>query len=555
MESIAIEGGHFMSRKYIIRDPLALLREGVIRSRGYAIWRSNLFVAEAIADIVKPCFGPKGYSKLVIDKFSEGTVTNHGAAILEKLDLHHPTAKIIKEAAITVDKTVGDGTKTTTILIGELLKRSAELATMNVKVNTIIQGYMIAYYKALERLQSLSVTFNSIDTVIVKESVKTLFNSRSLSHADHLSQLATQAIMLVINKDGCSSKPLDIDSIRIVRKTGGSFSDSTVLEGVLIKKQVAHPAMPRFIKNAKIAVLNMALKIDEFRHLQPYKYRIDIKDPNSVSQFKMEEAEVVKRMVDKLISSGANVVICRKRIGSVAKQLLARAGVLGISRLLNEKDFMSVAKITGARVVSSLEDLKEEDLGYANVVKEVVIGEERMLVIEGCGKAAGATILLRGFSENLLNDMEHAFKDSITYVSSLLDGSAYLPGGGAVEQALAVAIRGEALKHTGKVQEAILTCADALETIPRLLAENSGYDPIDVITELREKHEKGECYYGFNALNGKVCDTLESKIIESYKMKEQVLKTTFETAITILRIDDLIDRRYAKRHEGELGGD
>ncbi len=543
-----------MSKKFIIRDPFALHREGVFKSRGYAAWRSNIYVAEAVSDILKPCFGPKGMSKLVIDKFSEGALTSHGMEILEKLDLHHPVAKLLREASKTVDKTVGDGTKTTIILIGELLKKAADLATRQLKINTIIQGYMIAYNTALKRLRSFSILVNTLDSNSIKKIVSTMFTGRALVNADYFSELATQAINATIRKNG-DNRVLDRDAVKIVKKAGGSITESKVLDGVIIEKGVAHPAMPRIIKNPKIAMLNMALKIDEFRHLQPFKYHIDINRPSSVSQFLREEERLIQSMVERVLSVGANVVICRKKMGDVAKQLLAKAGVMGISRLLNEKEFTSVAKITGARIVSTIEDIKEEDLGRAELISEVRIGSERVLAIEGCNNAGGVTVLLRGFSDNVLNDIEHAFKDSITYVSSMFGWPAYLPGGGAVEETLAIAIRKEALGHVGKEQEAILACADALETVPRLLAENSGHDPIEILAELRAKHRKGENHYGFDAISGEVCDTVKSGIIESYRMKEQVLKTTFETAIMLLRVDELVDRRYAKRHEGELGGE
>jgi chaperonin GroEL (HSP60 family) len=543
-----------MSRKFIIRDPFALHREGVLKSRGYAAWRSNIYVAEAISDVLKPCFGPKGMSKLVIDKFTEGTLTSHGAEILEKLDLHHPVARLLSEASKTVDKTVGDGTKTTIILIGELLRKAADLATKQLKVNTIIQGYSIAYNTALKNLRSFSMAVNTVDSNSIKKFVSAMFTARTLGNADHLSELATQAIATTIRKNG-DNKVLDRDAVKIVKKAGGSIMESKVLDGVIIEKGVAHPAMPRIIKNPRIAMLNMALKIDEFKHLQPFKYHIDINKSGSINQFLQEEERIVRSMVERVLSVGANVVICRKRMGDVAKQLLAKAGVMGVSRLLNEKEFTSVAKITGARIVSSIDDIREEDLGRAGLIREMQIGSERVLAIEGCNSSGGVTVLLRGFSENVLNDIEHAFKDAITYVSSMLEGPAYLPGGGAVEESLAIAIRKEALEHVGKEQEAIISCADALETIPRLLAENSGHDPLEVLTELRAKHEKGENQYGFDAFTGEVCDMIKLGIVESHRMKEQVLKTAFETAIMLLRVDELVDRRYAKRHEGELGGE
>jgi len=312
--------------------------------------------------------------------------------------------------------------------------------------------------------------------------------------------------------------------------------------------------MPRIIRDAKIAVLNMALKIDEFRHLQPYKYEINIRDPVYLEQFLEEEEKIVRAMVEKIISVGANVVICRKKIGRIASQLLAEAGIIGIGRLLKEEDFNAVAKITGASIVSDLNDLKEEDLGRASIVREEKFGDKSVVIIEGCNNFEGVTLLLRAGLENLLNEVEHAINDAIRYIISLLEEPAYAPAGGAVEEALAIAIRNESTKYSGKEQIAMHAFANALESIPRLLISNAGYDPADILPELRFKHLNGEHYYGIDPYSGKVVDMIRNNTIESYKAKEQVLKTSFETATLLLRVDEVIDRRYAKRHEGELGG-
>ncbi|MCF8884656.1 MAG: hypothetical protein L4877_02540 [Aigarchaeota archaeon] len=542
-----------MPGKYIIRDPLALHREGVIKSHGLTTWKDNIAVANYISETLKSSLGPRGMFKFVRDKFDESAVTKDGAIILEKMDLHHPVAKILREAAKTVEITVGDGTKTTIILIGELLKRAENLISHKIKVNKIIEGYMIAYNIALKKLQEIKKSFNVYDEKILRNLLSTLFHGRGLDDSKYISELATRSISVVLKKLN-GKIVLDREAIKIVKKLGGSIMDSKIINGVVISSEFAHPSMPRILKNARIAVLNMALKIDEFRHLQPYKYYIDIKKPHHINRFLEEERNIVKTMIDKIISVGANVVICRKKIGKIAKQLLAEAGIIGISRLLNEEEFMSVARITGANVVSDIDDLREEDLGRAMTVREEKIGEERVTIIEGCSGHSGITLLLRGGSEKVLDEVEHTLKDSIRYVSSLLEEPAYLPGGGAVEEALAVTIRHESLTYRGKEQVAMHAFANSLETIPILLVRNSGCNALDIISELRSWHVNGQHKYGFDAFSGKVVDVLDSGIIESYKMKEQVLKTAFEVTTMLLRIDEVVDRRYAKRHEGELGG-
>lgn len=542
-----------MPGKFIIRDPLALHREGVIKSQGLTAWKDNISVANYLSETLKSCLGPRGMFKLVRDKFDETAVTKDGAIILEKMDLHHPVAKMLRETAKTVEMTVGDGTKTTIILIGELLRRAENLISHKIKVNKIIEGYMIAYNIALRKLREIKKTFNIYDEKTLRNLLLTLFYSRGLDYPSYISELATRSISVALkNQNG--KIVIDRETIKIVKKLGGNITDSKIINGVIIDKKIAHPLMPRFVQNARIAVLNMALKIDEFRHLQPYKYQIDIREPHHISRFLEEERNIVKTMVEKIISVGANVVICRKKIGKIAKQLLAEAGIIGISRLLNEEEFMGVAKITGANVVSDLDDLREEDLGRATIVREEKIGEDTVTIIEGCSSKSGITLLLRGGSERILDEVEHTLRDSVRYVSSLLEEPAYLPGGGAVEEALAITIRHESLEYGGKEQIAMHAFANSLETIPRLLVQNSGYDALDIISELRSKHVNGQHNYGFDVFSGKVVDVLDSGIIESYKMKEQILKTAFEVTAMLLRIDEVVDRRYAKRHEGELGG-
>jgi archaeal chaperonin len=344
------------------------------------------------------------------------------------------------------------------------------------------------------------------------------------------------------------------DNIVVTKKFGKSLGDSKLINGVIINKKIAHPSMPRVVKNAKIALLQMALKIDEFRHLQPYKYHITIKDPEDLETFLATEEEMVREMVKKIVAVGANLVICRKKIGPTASQLLADNGVMAISRVLREEDFKAIAAITGARVVSSLDDLGTDDLGSADVVRVEKYGDEEVIVIEGCKKRGGYTILLRGESERLLEEAEHAIQDALRCMSLLVENPALVAGGGAIEEELAIAIRNESLKYPGKEQIAMHAFANSIEKITQLLISNVGQDPLMVLPELRAKHLNGEHYYGFDQSSGRVANMVELSILEPYKVKEQVLKTAFETAVMLLRIDDVVDRRHAKRHAGELGG-
>ncbi|MEM0440199.1 MAG: thermosome subunit beta [Candidatus Caldarchaeum sp.] len=542
-----------MSKKYIIRDPFGLLREGVLKSKGYARWRDNILAARAVSDVLKPSLGPKGFKKLITDKFGETAVTNHGFIILDKMDFEHPVGKLLKEAAKTIETSVGDGTKTSIILVGELLYRTDELTSQNLRIGSILTGYRKAYEIAVNRLYEIAQPVQPHDEKTLKQILANLCAARGVEEPEYLASLILDAVKLALRKvDG--KMVVDKDAVRLVKKIGGSVRESRVITGVVLDKQMAHPAMPRKIKNAKIALLNMALKIDEFRHLQPYKYHIDINSPALVEDFLREEDLLVETVVNKILATGANVVITRKKMGPVAKQLLAKAGVIGISRLLEEEIFTSVAKITGARVVSSVDELGEHDLGNAAYVGEEKVGEDRVVVIEGVVDSGGATVLVKGPSTRIVDEIEHIVKDAVKYVSMLFDTPFVVPGGGAAETSMAAAVAEEALHHSGVEQLAMNAFARTLESIPKILMENSGQDVLELWAQLKTKHMNNLHTYGYNASSNKIEDMTKNGLTESLEVKKQVLTTAYETASMLLRIDELVDRRYVKRHEGEAAG-
>ncbi|MDW8063325.1 MAG: thermosome subunit beta [Candidatus Caldarchaeum sp.] len=542
-----------MSKKFIIRDPFGLHREGVIKAKGYAMWRDNILATRHVSDSLKTSYGPKGMKKLVTDKFGETALTNHGFIILDKMDFHHPVGKLLREAAKTVDTSVGDGTKAAIILVGEMLYRTDKLVAQNMRVGNVLQGYLNAYRTAMKSLQELSRPVDVLNVETLKRIIHRLFAARGLEDCEYLSELASRAILSALKKSG-DRMVVDREGLRVVKKLGGVLRDSQLVDGVVLDKQIAHPAMPRKLENAKIALLNIALKLDEFRYLQPYKYQINITHPTLVNQLLDEENKIIQRLVDKILSTGANVVITRKKMDPAAKQLLARAGAIGISRLLEEEVFTYTAKVTGARVVSSVEELGAQDLGHAESVAEEKIGGNPIVVIRGVKNAGGATLLLRGSSERVIDEVEHAFNDAVRYVSALLEEPAVVPGGGAVEMALATAVEREAFRHHGVEQEAMLMFADCLRAFPKILAENAGHDPLDVLSQLKALHADGRRQHGFDVFSGKIGDMFDAGIVESTRLKKQVLTTAFETASMLLRIDEIVDRRTAKRHEGEPGG-
>jgi len=528
-----------------------LHREGVRRSLGEEVRISNILIAKILSESLKPTLGPRGMSKLLVDKFGEIAITSDGATILDKMDIYHPTAKVFKEVAKTVEKTVGDGTKTVVILVGELLKRAEDLIRHKLHVNTIIRGYRMAYEIALRNLRKNSRPVKFEDKELLKRIAVTMLSTRNLGMAtEHLANLVVEAVHAVAERRN-GRVVIDKENIQIVKKPGKSLLESELIRGTIVNRKVVHDAMPKRVRNARIAVLDMALKIDEFKHLQPIKQEIVIQDASMVKQFLDEETRVVSDMVNKVLSVNANVVFCRKRIGKLAQHLLAKAGIMATQRLLKQEDIEIVAKAAGATMVADLADFTGKDLGRAALVEERKIGEEKMIVIEACEKSRTSSILLRAGLERQLDEAERALNDTIISLISLIDDPRYVPGGGAVEEELAMAVRREALRHPGKEQLAMLAYADALEILPKSLAENAGRDPIEILADLRMQHEEGMTNYGINVFTGRVEDTTQLGIIEPIKVKEQALKSGFEVAAALLRIDTIVDKRSIRRSKEE----
>jgi len=538
-------------RSYIIRDPFLLHREGVLRSRGEKAREGNIEVAKTMAEFLRSSLGPMGMSKLMINKFGDTAVTRDGAVILDMMDVYHPIAKFLKEAAKSVESTIGDGTKTTIILVGELVKRAERLLQSRIQPGVIVSGYKKACEIALGHLKRLSKPFSINDPELMRRIIKNMIGTRGIEGAiDHLTNLIIKAINVVIEfRNGKAI--IDRGLVHIVKKPGKDILESELIKGVVIDKRLAHPMMPKKVVNARIAVLDMALKVDPFKHLQPYKREIHISGNELVKRFIDEEDEIEKDFVRLIVSTGANVVVCRKRIGRVAKHEFAKAGVMAVERLLKDERIEPVVRATGAMRVANLQDLREGDLGHADLVEERKFGKDRMVVIEGGKASKVATILLRG-DPHQADEAERAIKDAVAMISNLVNEPAYVPGGGAVEEALSIAVRNESLKYPGKEQIAMQAFANSLEVIPILLARNSGLDPTDIITELRAKHVGGMYEYGIDVFSKDIVNVIEAGLIEPLVVKEQVLKTCTEVASTIIRIDDVIDRRYAKRHRGEM---
>jgi thermosome len=527
-------------------QPVIILKEGTTRTKGRAAQKNNIAAAKIIAEIVKTTLGPKGMDKILVDSIGDVIVTNDGATILEKMDVEHPAAKMIVEVAKTQDNNVGDGTTTAVVLAGELLKHAEELVEQKIHPSTVISGYKKALDIALEELRKLGRPVKLEDRPTLKKIVMTALASKSLGFAtDHIADLAIDAVLKVIEERD-SKLVADKDSIQIIKKMGKSLLESQLVHGVIVDKEVVHPAMPKRVVNAKIALISAPFEIEKTE----FSAEIRIRDPLKIKEFLDEETRILKEMVDKVAAVGANVVFCQKGIDDMAQFFLAKAGILAVRRV-KASDMEKLAKATGGRIVTNFEDLTEKDLGRAGLVEEVKIGEDRMVFVQECQNPKAVSILIRAGLERQLDEAERALNDAIMNMITLIDNLNYVPGGGAIEEALALRVRKEAAKYPGREQLAMMAFAEALETIPRTLAENAGLEPVEILTELRSKQDKDGYGYGVDVFSGKVTDMFALGVIEPVKVKEQALKSSFEAAAMILRIDDVIAASRKKEEKGK----
>ncbi|MEN2975125.1 MAG: thermosome subunit beta [Candidatus Caldarchaeales archaeon] len=516
-------------------QPVIILKEGTTRTRGRTAQKNNIAAAKIISEIVKTTLGPKGMDKILVDSIGDVVVTNDGATILEKMDVEHPAAKMIIEVAKTQDSTVGDGTTTAVVLAGELLKHAEELIEQKIHPSTVISGYKKSLDIALEELKKLGRPVKLEDKETLKKIVKTALASKSLGFAtDHIADLAIDSVLKIVEeRDG--KLVADKDSIQIIKKIGKSLLESQLVHGVIVDKEVVHPAMPKRVVNAKIALLSAPFEIEKTE----FSAEIRIRDPLKIKEFLDEETRILKEMVDKVVAVGANVVFCQKGIDDMAQFFLAKAGILAVRRV-KASDMEKLSKATGAKIVTNFEDLTEKDLGKAGLVEEIKIGEDRMVFVQECLNPKAVSVLIRAGLERQLDEAERAFNDAIMNMITLVSNLNYVPGGGAIEEALALKIRKEASKYPGREQLAMMAFSEALESIPRTLAENAGLEPVEILTELRAKHEKDGQGYGIEVFSGKVADMYALGIIEPVRVKEQALKSSFEATAMILRIDDVI---------------
>jgi len=517
-------------------QPVLILKEGTSRSRGREAQRNNIMAARVIGEVLKTTLGPRGMDKMLIDSLGDITITNDGAAILDEIEVEHPAAKMMVEVAKTQDDMVGDGTTTAVVLAGELLKKAEELLDQNIHPTVIVSGYRKAVQKAIETIDKTATPVNIDDREMLKKVALTSMSSKTVGPAkEHLADIAIDAVKQIVEKRG-ERRVADIDNIQIIKKEGKSLFESQLVKGLIIDKEVVHAGMPKKIENAKIALLNCPLEIEKTE----ISAEIRIRHPEQMKAFLDQETRMLKEMVDKIKATGANVVFCQKGIDDMAQHFLAKEGILA-ARRVKQSDMEKLARATGGRIVTDIDDLTAQDLGTAETVEERKVGEDKMIFVEGCKDPRSVAILIRAGLERMVDEAERAMKDALSVVSDVIENNRIVPGGGAVEAEIAKELRSYATKVGGREQLAIEAFADAVEIIPKTLAENAGLEPIDIMVELRSTHDKTDGKpMGVNVYAGKVDNMLQNGVVEPAVVKEQAIKSAAESASMILRIDDVI---------------
>ncbi len=529
--------------------PVLILKEGTTRKTGKEAMHLNIMIAKAIAEAVKTTLGPKGMDKMLIDSLGDITVSNDGATILDEMDVQHPIAKLMVEISKAQDDEVGDGTTTTVVLAGELLREAEKLLEKNIHPTVIISGYKKALEKAKEVLKSRAIKVDLKDDETLKKVAMTAMRGKAVAAVrDYLADIAVNAVRQIVEeRDG--KLVADIDHIQLIKKKGGSIRDTQLIYGVVIDKEVVHPGMPKRVENAKIALIDAPLEIEKTE----IDAEIRISSPEQMEAFLKEEEEMLREMVEKIKEAGANVVFCQKGIDDMAQHFLAKAGILAVRRV-KKSDMEKLARATGATIVTKIEDLSPKVLGSAKLVEERKVADEKMVFVEGCPNPKAVSILIRGGFEKAVDEAERSLVDALSVVADVFEDPYILPGGGAPEAEVAKELREFAPQVGGREQLAIEAFANAVEVIPRTLAENSGLDPIDMMAELRAAHEKDDGWkYGINVFTGKVEDMLALGVVEPLVVKEQALKSATEAAALILRVDDVIAASKLESKE-EKGG-
>jgi thermosome len=532
-------------------QPVLILKEGTTRSRGKEAQRNNIMAARVIGEVLKTTLGPRGMDKMLVDSLGDITITNDGAVILNKMEVEHPAAKMMVEIAKTQDDMVGDGTTTVVVLAAELLKKAEELLEENIHPTIVVSGYRKAAQKAVDVINNIAIQVDIEDRATLKKVAVTSMASKAVGAAkEHLADIAIDAVRQIAETRG-DKMLADIDNIKVIKKTGKSVFESQLVKGLVIDKEVVHPGMPKKVEKAKIALLDCALEIEKTE----ISAEIRICDPLQMKAFLDQEGKMLQGMVEKIKASGAKVVFCQKGIDDMAQHFLAKDGIMA-ARRVKQSDMEKLARATGGRIISNLADLSAQDLGAAGIVEERKLGEDKMIFVEKCKDPRSVAIIIRAGLERMVDEAERAMTDALSVVSDVIETNKIVAGGGAVEVEVAKELRNYATSVGGREQLAIEMFADAVEVIPKALAENAGLEPIDIIVELRGAHAKPEGQYkGVNVFTGRVEDMRKEGVVEPVIVKEQAMKSATESASMILRIDDVIAGTKPKGGAGKPPGE
>jgi len=529
--------------------PILILKEGTKRDRGKDAQYNNIMAARAIADSVRSTLGPRGMDKMLVDSMGDVVITNDGVTILKEMDVEHPAAKMLVEVAKTQDEECGDGTTTAVVLAGELLKKAIDLIDANVHPTIISGGYRLAAAKAMEVLDSIAMPVGIKDKETLRRIAMTAMMSKAVSGArEHMADLSVDAVITVAEKtDGKIT--VDLDNIQVVKKQGGSMGDTEMIKGIIIDKEPVHPAMPKKVENAKIALVDAALEIKKTE----IDAKIEIRDPSQLQAFLNEEENMLRNMVDKVKKSGANVMFCQKGIDDLAQHFLQKEGIYAVRRV-KKSDMEKLSKATGANIVSKLTELEKADLGQAELVELRRYQEDEMTFVTGCKNPKAVSVLIRGGTEHVVDEIERSLDDALSVVAVSIEDGKMITGGGSTAVEIAMRLREYSATVGGREQIAIDAFASAMEVVPTALAENAGHDPIDILIDLRKAHKSGKVNAGINVFTGKVVDMLKENVLEPFRVGRQAMNSATDAAVMILRIDDVIASKGGRPGPGGPGG-
>ncbi len=530
-------------------QPVVILPEGTQRYVGKDAQRLNILAARIIAETVRTTLGPKGMDKMLVDSLGDIVITNDGATILDEMDIQHPAAKMMVEVAKTQDKEAGDGTTTAVVIAGELLRKAEEFLDQNIHPSIIVKGYTMAAEKAQEILDQMAKEVSPDDVETLKKAAVTAITGKAAEEErEYLANIAVEAVRQVAEKVGNKYK-VDLDNIKFEKKEGGSVKDTQLIKGVVIDKEVVHPGMPKRVEGAKIALINEALEVKETET----DAEIRITSPDQLQAFLEQEEKMLREMVDRIKEVGANVVFVQKGIDDLAQHYLAKYGIMAVRRV-KKSDMEKLAKATGAKIVTNVKDLTSEDLGEAELVEERKIAGENMIFVEGCRNPKAVTILIRGGTEHVVDEVERALEDAVKVVKDIVEDGKIVAAGGAPEIELSIRLDEYAKEVGGKEALAIENFAEALKVIPRTLAENAGLDPIETLVKVIAAHKEKGPTVGVDVFEGEPADMMERGVIAPVRVTKQAIKSASEAAIMILRIDDVIAASKLEKDKGNEGG-